>query len=234
VTTLAVSALIAALLGSGHCAAMCGAFACASADVAPDLAGRLRATTAYHAGRLVAYATLGAVAGTLGAGVNATMSLQAAVRPAALVGGALLVLWGAGRLLAIFGVRMPHAAPPRFAGRVMSGALRRSAHRSPLARAALVGVLAPLLPCGWLYAFVASAASTGSTLNGAAVMAGFWVGTVPALTIVSLGLHRALGPARRFVPVVTALALIVVGSLTLVHGIRGDAMSMHMHQPQVP
>lgn len=233
-TALAVSALIAALFGSGHCAAMCGAFACASADVAPDVAGRLRAATAYHAGRLVAYATLGAVAGAVGGGVNATASLQTAIRPAALFGGALLVVWGAGRLLGLAGVRMPRLTPPRSTQRLMSGALRHIADRAPLSRATLVGALAPLLPCGWLYAFVASAASTGSVLAGVAVMTGFWLGTVPALAIVSLGLHRALGPARRFVPVATALALIVVGSLTLAHGFRGDAAPMHTHQSRLP
>ena len=233
-TALAVSALLAALLGSGHCAAMCGAFACAAADVAPDLIGRLRATSAYHAGRLLAYGTLGAAAGALGAGVNAAGSLQATMRPAALFGGTLLVIWGLARLLAAGGLRVPHVAPPRVMQRVMSGAVRHVAGRSPLARAALVGAFAILLPCGWLYAFVASAASTGSILSGVMVMSGFWLGTVPALAVVSLGLHRALGPARRFVPVVTAIALIVVGSLTLVHGLGGNVMAVHQHPAPQP
>ncbi|HVZ48374.1 MAG TPA: sulfite exporter TauE/SafE family protein [Gemmatimonadaceae bacterium] len=228
---LAISALVAALLGSGHCAAMCGAFACASADVATDLPGRLRAAAAYHGGRLGAYLALGLLAGAIGAGVDAAASLRMAMRPAAVLGGAMLVVWGLGRLAGLAGVRVPRIAPPRGAYRLMSRALRRVAGRAPLVRAALVGALALLLPCGWLYAFVASAASTGSVRDGAAVMAGFWIGTVPALTVVSLGLHRALGPARRLVPVATAVALILVGSMTLVHGMRAGAAPMHQHAP---
>lgn len=232
-TAIAISAFIAALLGSGHCAAMCGAFACAAADVAPGQWARLRASAAYHAGRLVSYVALGAVAGAAGARLDAVATFRDAVRPAAVAAGVVLIVWGAGRLLAMAGARLPHVPAPRAAARLMSAGLRAVAGRSPRARAATLGVLAPLLPCGWLYAFVASAGATASPLTGAAVMAGFWLGTVPALAIVSLGLHRALGPARRAVPLVTALALIAVGSLTVARGIRGGAPMHHAHATRI-
>lgn len=233
-TALVVSALVAALLGSGHCAAMCGAFGYAAVDVAPGLLSRARASVAYHGTRGTVYVALGLLAGTVGAGVDAAAALRSAVRPAAIVGGLLLVLWGAGRLAGLAGVRVPRLRPPSVVRRLAAGALRRAATWPPLARAALIGGSAFLLPCGWLYAFVATAASTGSPMGGAAVMAGFWIGTVPALAIVSHGLHGAIGPARRFVPIATAVALMAVGSMTLMHGLRGDAVRSHAHAHPAP
>jgi sulfite exporter TauE/SafE len=226
VTALAISAFVAALLGSGHCAAMCGAFACASADVAPGAMARLRASAGYHVARLVAYATLGVIAGAAGARLD-TMTLRAGIRPAALVAGGLLVLWGAARLAALAGARLPHFPAPRFAQHAVSAVLRRFSAASPRARAVALGLVAPLLPCGWLYAFVASAASTGSPWEGAAVMAGFWLGTVPALAAVSIGLHQLLGPARRMIPAATAVAMILVGTMTMVRAADGAPVAHH-------
>lgn len=226
---MVLSAFGAALLGSAHCAAMCGAMACASADVSAEPGERFRASATYHAARMVAYVLLGALAGAAGAGVDATVSMRGVIRPAALVGGVLLVVWGVMRALTSVGVRVPRVGAAQYARSLVSPLLRGVANRRPVARAALLGIVAPLLPCGWLYAFVASAASTGSAVDGALVMAAFWAGTVPALAAVTLGLHRALGPARRFLPFATAMALIAVGSLTVVRALQAGPPPVHRH-----
>lgn len=228
-TALALSAFVAALLGSAHCAAMCGAMACASADVSAAPFARLRASAAYHVARMTAYVTLGAIAGGLGAGVDSTMAVRGVIRPAALLAGSFLVVWGVIRVLEFFGVRVPMLPAAGTARRLVSPILRGVAHRRPVVRAMLLGAVAPLLPCGWLYAFVASAASTGSPAEGAVVMAAFWAGTVPALAVVTLGLHRMLGPARRFLPVATAVALIAVGSMTVVRAVQATPLATHAH-----
>ena len=228
-TALLFSVFGAALLGSAHCAAMCGAMACASADVSAEPGERFRASSAYHAARLAAYMLLGAVAGAAGAGIDSTVSVQGVIRPAALVGGLILIVWGSVRALELTGVRVPHFGTPRFARSLIAPALRGVAGRRPITRALLLGAVSPLLPCGWLYAFVASAASTGAALDGALVMGAFWAGTVPALAVVTLGLHRLLGPARRFVPLVTAIALVAVGSMTVVRALRPGIPPVHRH-----
>ena len=226
-TALALSAFGAALLGSAHCAAMCGAMACASADVSAAPFARLRASAAYHVARMAAYVALGALAGGLGAGVDSAVTVRGVVRPAALVAGAFLVVWGISRILGFYGVRLPSLPAAGVARRIVSPMLRGVAHRRPLVRALLLGAVAPLLPCGWLYAFVASAASTGSAADGAVVMAAFWAGTVPALAVVTLGLHRMLGPARRYLPIATAVALIAVGSMTVARALQATPLAVH-------
>lgn len=228
-TALLLSAFGAALLGSAHCAAMCGAMACASADVSAEPGARFRASSAYHAARLAAYMLLGAVAGAAGAGIDSTISVQGIIRPAAFVGGVVLIVWGSLRALELIGVRVPRFVPPGFARSLIAPALRGVASRRPVTRGLLLGAVSPLLPCGWLYAFVASAASTGAASDGALVMAAFWAGTVPALAVVTLGLHRLLGPARRFVPLVTAIALVAVGSMTVVRAMKRGTAPVHRH-----
>jgi sulfite exporter TauE/SafE len=88
--------------------------------------------------------------------------------------------------------------------------------RRPVVRAALLGVLSAALPCGWLWAFVALAAGTAHPLAGAAVMATFWLGTLP----MNLGLGVAMAPLlvrlRRRLPLVSAGLLIAFGCVALV------------------
>ena len=228
-TLLLLSAFGAALLGSAHCAAMCGAMACASADVSAEPGERFRASSAYHGARLAAYMLLGAVAGAAGAGIDSTIAVQGIIRPAALIAGVVLILWGSLRAIELAGVRVPHWVTPEFARSLIAPALRGVAQRRPLTRALLLGAVSPLLPCGWLYAFVASAASTGAAFDGALVMGAFWAGTVPALAAVTLGLHRVLGPARRFVPLVTAIALVAVGSITVARALQPGNPPVHRH-----
>ena len=76
-------------------------------------------------------------------------------------------------------------------------------------------MLTGLLPCGWLWAFVVSAAGTASPVAGALVMAVFWLGTVPAMTgVLALG-GAVLDAMRRRMPVISAGILIVLGLATL-------------------
>jgi uncharacterized protein len=217
-TALIATVLGASLLGSAHCAGMCGGFVAFYAGGAAGLRGRAawQAHLAYNGGRLAAYAALGGAAGVLGAALDATGGVLLGVqRVTAIAAGLLITLWGVHTLLEALGVRVPRLGAP--------GALRALAGRSigavasapPLGRALVVGLATGLLPCGWLYAFVVTAAGTGSALGGAALMAVFWVGTLPVMLSVGAGLQALAGPLRRHIPVACAMAMIVVGLLAV-------------------
>ena len=215
-TALALSVFVAALLGSVHCAGMCGSFAClASGGDASHGRPALLSTAAYNAGRLLAYVTLGALAGTAGAGLDQLGAVAGFTRPAAIVAGVLLILWGLASLAATIGVRLPAlAVPPALASRIARG-VRAVQQRPPMVRGLAIGLLTAALPCGWLYAFVATSSAAGSALGGAVVMAAFWTGTVPMMAAVGLGAQRLLGPARKHLPAFTAVVLVVLGALTV-------------------
>ena len=213
---LASSVFVAGLLGSVHCAGMCGSFAClASGGDGSRGPQALRSTFAYNFGRLISYAILGAVAGAAGAGLNRAGAIAGLARPAAIAAGVLLILWGVASLLAALGVRIPSLdVPPALATRV-AGAVRAVQSRPPSVRALAIGALSAALPCGWLYAFVATSAAAGSALGGATVMAAFWLGTVPMMVAVGLSAQRLLGRFRTRLPVITASVLVILGVLTV-------------------
>ena len=58
--------MLGGLLGSSHCVGMCGGFAAIVGLRTGSMAGNLRAQLIYSAGRLMSYATLGAIAGFAG------------------------------------------------------------------------------------------------------------------------------------------------------------------------
>jgi hypothetical protein len=139
-----------------------------------------------------------------------------------------MVLWGAVKILQLLGVRMPGIGAPPPASGWFAGALGALRDQPPALRALVIGLLSTLLPCGWLYMFVAPAAATGSPAGGALVMAAFWAGTLPVMAGLGLLAQRALGPLRRRLPVVTAAALVVIGLLTLTGKMNAPARcTMH-------
>lgn len=228
---LAGSVFVAGLLGSAHCAGMCGSFACLASGGDGSRGPRaLKSSAGYNLGRLASYATLGAIAGAAGAGLDRAGSIAGLARPAAIVAGILLILWGVASLLSALGVRVPMLdIPPALATRI-ARAVRAVQERPPLVRSLAVGALSAALPCGWLYAFVATSAAAGSAIAGATVMAAFWLGTVPMMVAVGMGAQKLLGPFRRRLPVLTASMLVILGLLT----VSGRLMAPSAHAMNVP
>lgn len=231
-TSLILPAFLASVAGSLHCAGMCGPFAAFWSE--PGSArGSLRAGLAYHGARLITYAALGALAG--GAGRALDEAVSGRVRAgAALAAGLVLVAWGLAGLLRHWGVRLPSLPLPRTfatcAGRAMSS-LRE---KPPAMRAAIVGLLTTLLPCGWLHAFVLAAAATGSAPAGALFMAAFWAGTVPVLSAVGGGAGLLRGPLRRHAPALSAATVLLLGVLALIHHARVLSSPEPCHDPNAP
>jgi uncharacterized protein len=218
VTAFAWPILAASLLGSPHCAGMCGAFAYLAAPGPHPPRG---AAALYHGARLAGYAVLGALAGTLGASLDRLGAFAGMGRVGAIVAGTVMVLWGLIAVLRALGVRVPQPLRLPVAGGPWTAVLRRTQSIGPRQRAALLGALSAMLPCGWLWVFVASAAASGSPLLGAAQMAVFWLGTLPAFAALGLLAQGAAGALRRHLPAVTGTVLILFGAFTVLH--RGAA-----------
>jgi len=210
------SIVTASLAGSLHCAGMCGGFVAfyAGGDASRRWGGAL-GHVAYNGGRLLSYLLLGAVAGLVGAAVDLAGALGGLERAAALGAGALMVVWGGLALLRALDVRFPTAPVPGIVRRACVRVQRSSLDRPPVVRALLLGLFSTLLPCGWLYAFAVLAAGTASPWQGMAVLAAFWVGTVPTMAGLGLSLRLVGQRARRRMPVVTAAALLLLGLLWL-------------------
>jgi len=223
---LALGVLIASLIGSVHCAAMCGAFTCLYADETATRSVALQRHLGYNGGRLLAYLLLGSIAGMFGAAINQATGVT---RLAAFVAGGLMMLWGINGILAARGTSLLHAPVPGSWRHAMGAALRRVSHQPPMTRAVATGLFTALLPCGWLYVFVVTAASTGTPLKSAALMAVFWIGTLPMMLAVGAGAQRVLGRYRQQLPVVSAATVFLLGALSIVLHLRGVSMPGMSH-----
>ncbi len=194
--------LVAGLLGSTHCVAMCGGIAAALGS-APSPARRSGPVALLHQlGRISSYGMAGAVAGAAGAaGMSlATTRWNEALR---LATAAMVVLIG---LRIATGGRLPWrwlGAPERLGGMLWRRLLplaNRMLPESPALRALAVGMLWGWLPCGLVYSALLAAAVAGSAAAGAASMLAFGAGTLPAMLgigVLARGLPRAGGSAAR-------------------------------------
>lgn len=198
-------ALIAGFLGSPHCAGMCGGFA-GAASLHADRRTTAASGAAWHLGRLTAYAGLGALTGSAGAARVLTSP----------VGGWITLVFLVPLALSLAGMKGGQL-PPWFAPRLRAAvtnaylpvAARLARHRGLPGRYAF-GLATALLPCGLLWSGLALAAATGNAVAGAATMAVFFLGTLPALIAASAGLRR-LATSRPWARRTVAFAVLAVG-----------------------
>jgi hypothetical protein len=213
-------ALALGLLGSLHCAAMCGPLMLAL-PVPPGGAGRFIAgRVVYQLGRITTYALLGIVAGLAGKSVM----LAGMQRWLSIALGAAILL---GFLLS---KRMALSAPVvRLVGRLkaaMGAQLQQRTFRS----LGLLGMLNGLLPCGLVYVALAGAVARGTMSQSVLWMLAFGLGTLPTMLGISLsGKVFPIGIRMKFRRAVPAGVFLLAGLLIL----RGLALGIPYVSPDL-
>lgn len=229
-----LSVLVASLLGSAHCAGMCGGFVTAySGEPGESGARRAARHVAYNGGRLLTYLTLGGLAGAFGSAIDLAGRAAGFAHAAAVATGAVLIVSGLldlSRRSAPIPLGARRARP--LAGRV-SKLLIGFRSKPALLRAALLGLTTTLLPCGWLYAFVALAAATGSASGGLSLMSAFWLGSLPMMLGVALSAQTVLAKLGGRLPLLRSSLVIGVGAITLLSRLQlpSFAGAEHAHAP---
>ncbi len=214
-----LSVITIAFLGSfGHCIGMCGgiviAYSSTKVDSGWHRGKQAAAHLVYSLGRTLTYTVLGFIFGYLG-GVStfsnvANGSLLVAAGVAMILAG--LSLDGRIKFLSRFSNPMSES---KMFGRIFRALLQDNSLYSLF----LLGMLNGFLPCGFVYFFAITAASTGSPLWGGFVMMVFGLSTIPALF--SLGFFVALFQKSSLRGVMTKLAsgaVIIYGLYTLYSG----------------
>lgn len=225
---LLAAVLGASLLGSAHCAAMCGAFGCLASGRTGSLRARAPGLASYHAGRLAAYLLLGALAGVGGLGL-AQLGASIGLPDAALLAAAVAVAVAGVAIWSQAAGASPGSDAEALGIAARLAPLFRSARDLPTAlRGLALGLATGLFPCAWLYTFVATAAASGTPTRGALTMAAFWLGTLPAVSAAALAasqLGAIVAPHRRYL---VAATLLVAGLTTLALRLLPHAAS-HPH-----
>lgn len=211
--------LLLGVASSLHCVGMCGGIALMLAPPAAGRPGRrpLAAPLVPHAGRIAAYVLSGGFAGALGAA--ALGGLEGAQAHA-------LMRWAAAMTLAWVGLSTMGLMPsPALVAHAVQARLPRPALaiRLPAGlRGLSAGFAWGLMPCGMVYGALVYAAFAGSATSGMLVMAGFGLGTVPALLAVNGGSAALATLARR--PAtrrLTGCAILLLAGLSLFAGEAG-------------
>lgn len=166
------TALLAGLVTSVHCVAMCGPLSCAfmparEGDASPQLV-----LTVYHLSKLWAYLIVGALAGAFGSVIlKVIQDSWLNYLPWFLVLFFLLVAFRLDRFF---------PKPTWLGSRYAALTARFRGFNKPFA-AGLIGLASPLLPCGPLYMIFGLALFSGSAVKGAEFATGFGLGTLPLL-----------------------------------------------------
>ena len=202
------TAFLLGLVGSVHCAGMCGPLALALPAAGATTPGYVLGRIAYNVGRIVTYCLLGIVFGLAGwtfllAGLQRWISIA--------LGVALLLGLFVSRRLALW--RPVTSAVNQLKSR-MSVLLRR---RSFVALAVL-GLLNGLLPCGLVYVACAGAAATGGIFAGASYMTVFGVGTVPMMLAISLSGKLVPTSLRLKLVKTIPVCVFLLGTLLILRG----------------
>jgi sulfite exporter TauE/SafE len=210
-TTEIIAALMLGIAGSGHCLGMCGGIAIA---LRADDEAHSAVPVAYHLGRILSYAALGALIG----GAANVVQLAAWTIGLRLIAGLLLIAMGLHVLSLWRGVEQLERLGARVWRLVVPLSRTLMPPRNP-SQALVLGSVWGLMPCGLIYSALGwSAAAGGSALGSGVLMLLFGVGTLPAMLGATLAGQRVERLLRnRHLKQIIGIGLLAAGSWTLMH-----------------
>jgi sulfite exporter TauE/SafE len=222
------AAIIVGLLGSSHCLGMCGGIvAVLNMGVADGPTSKPKSLLiyqlSYNGGRISSYLLVGLLAGSLGAGLT-----QLGISPVAgkLVAAAFMIALGLYLANWWRGLAVLEKLGAKLWRHIQPLGKRLFPIRNPL-QAYLLGLLWGWLPCGLVYTVVVWSLTTGNAYDGAMLMLGFGLGTLPAMLIAGKVFNFFKGWVRS--PLVTASAGIMLIAFGLYNGYTGIRQQNHHH-----
>jgi len=224
-----IAVFLVGLLGGVHCLGMCGSIVGIFTAQLPKDRPRWPFHLAYSSGRIASYTVAGALVGTVG---KAGLLMRDAVPVQHLLfalsslmlvmlGLYLAGLWSAVRRLEDLGSGLWKRLQP-YTTKLLPV--------NSVPRALALGVLWGWLPCGLVYSVLVTSLASGSTAQGALIMAAFGLGTLPNLLAIGLFWERCRqwvqSPRVRLMAGLVVMGfgvygLIKVGYTFYVHGWAG-------------
>ncbi|MGW6454924.1 urease accessory protein UreH domain-containing protein [Streptomyces sp. NPDC055078] len=167
---------------------------------------------AFLAGKLVSHTVIGALLGVFGDALQPTPRARAVMLIAS---GVLMVLFA----LDLFGVKAAGRFVPR-APASFGRLFRRSARTESLATPGLIGLATVLIPCGVTLSVQLIAVTSGSWMAGAAVMAGFVLGTAPLFAVLGYLFRRTSSALSGQLASLTGIVVLMIAVWTVASGLQ--------------
>jgi sulfite exporter TauE/SafE len=210
---LLISALVLGLLGSFHCAGMCGPIAIALPLHGNRLPQKIYGGTLYNLGRTLTYGLMGAVFGLLGQGVR-MIGFQQKVS----------IIMGAFMIIAVF---FPSIFKNQYStengwiswvGKLKSSIAGMFAIRS-FSSLFFIGLANGLLPCGLVYIAIAGAIGTGDVVYGSLYMLMFGLGTIPMMLSIAIAGNMISVAVRNKINKLMPVLVVLVGVFFILRGL---------------
>lgn len=208
-----LSALVLGLMGSFHCAGMCGPIAIALPLHGNTVLQKVFGGALYNTGRTITYGIMGAIFGLLGQGIQMIGFQQK-----------ISVIMGA---LMIISVLFPKLFKNQYnlekSSFALVGKLKKTIGQLFTIRSFsslfFIGMLNGLLPCGLVYMAIAGAIGTGSVAEGTLYMILFGLGTIPMLITISFAGNLMGVAVRNKINKLIPVLVVIVGLLFILRGL---------------
>jgi uncharacterized protein len=208
-----ISAILLGLMGSFHCAGMCGPIAIALPLHGNRLPQKIYGGLLYNLGRTLTYGAMGAVFGLLGQGVKMIGFQQ---KVSIIMGGLMIV---SVFFPALF--RNQYSVEKswvKWVGNLKSAIGKMFTIRS-FSSLFFIGLLNGLLPCGLVYVALAGAIGTGELVYGTLYMLMFGLGTIPMMFAIAIAGNVLSAAARRKINRLMPVLVVIVGVLFVLRGL---------------
>ncbi|GAA3517247.1 sulfite exporter TauE/SafE family protein [Aquimarina addita] len=207
------SALLLGLLGSFHCIGMCGPIAFLLPVDRKKPTKRVLQLISYHVGRILTYAVLGLLVGSVGKSLN----LFGFQQQLSIVIGVFMILM---ILIPTKLFNRYHFSKPiyKFVASIKNAMGTELKKKNP-GTFFTMGYLNGLLPCGLVYMAVFGALASGDIWEGGLYMIIFGMGTVPLMTTaIYIGNFLTTKSRQHILKVIPGL-VVIIGFLFILRGL---------------
>jgi uncharacterized protein len=207
------TAFIVGIVGSAHCAGMCGPIALALPLKSDNWFTRVGGGIVYNTGRIITYMLLGAIFGMLGKGLHmAGFQLWASI-----VIGILMIVMV---VVPLVFKKMPslNNVFEGYSARLLGG-FRNMFRKGGTPSLFGIGLLNGILPCGLVYVAIAGAINSGDVVSAMLYMALFGAGTIPVMLAVSLAGTMISLNLRIFINKLSPYVIVLLGVLFILRGL---------------
>lgn len=216
--SIPIAVLMASLLGSSHCVSMCS-------PIAITVNNDNGYLSLYHFGRLLSYLLLGILAGYFGEAFLSSKYPIIAGLSVSMI-SFFFILSGL-RLLRQKSLDLIFS---RRISNLLFIPFKWSLKQRPILRSLAIGIVNGFLPCGWVYIFVLGAIATKDAFYGGLLLAIFWFGTVPALTLFPFFYKKTLARFPKKINQAAGIVLILLGiSVIAIHILPGNSLIGNIH-----
>ena len=202
------------LIGSLHCAGMCGPLACALPMHNQDKSTIFFKTTVYHLSRIGVYGLMGIALGLIG-GIVFVLSVQ---KYLLFISAAIFLILGFAYIVPnahinAMQIQLPFSAIAR---KYWNKAARLSGIKGYIA----LGLVNGIIPCGLVYTALAVALFSGSVIKSGTYMVVFGLGTLPLMLALSAGAGISAIKFKNKIKKLYPFIFILIGTIMLFRALQ--------------